>query len=202
MKAGRREDANSWREYLDRRPIIVALAGPNGAGKSTFFESHLKPNGLRFLNADVFARELEVDAYEAARIVTALRLELVRQGESFVFETVFSDPVGDKLNFLKQAAQSGHAVVLCFIGIADAGVSEQRVAMRVSQGGHDVPTEKLTARFPRTLKNLAAAVRELPCVLVFDNDDLRKPFRQVAVFVNGAASLSAAAVPAWLCPLL
>jgi len=202
VKAGRRENANSWREHLDRRPIIVALAGPNGAGKSTFFESHLKPSGLRFLNADVFARELEVDAYEAARIVTALRLELVRQGESFVFETVFSDPVGDKLGFLKHAAQSGYSVVLCFIGIADAAVSEQRVAMRVSQGGHDVPTEKLAARFPRTLKNLAAAVRELPCVLVFDNDDLRKPFRQVAVFVNGAASLSTGAVPAWLRPLL
>ena len=202
MKAGRRENANSWREHLDRRPIIVALAGPNGAGKSTFFESHLKPSGLRFLNADVFARELEVDAYEAARIVTALRLELVRQGESFVFETVFSDPVGDKLGFLKHAAQSGYSVVLCFIGIADAAVSEQRVAMRVSQGGHDVPTEKLAARFPRTLKNLAAAVRELPCVLVFDNDDLRKPFRQVAVFVDGAASLSTGAVPAWLRPLL
>jgi predicted ABC-type ATPase len=202
VKAGRRENANSWREHLDRRPIIVALAGPNGAGKSTFFESHLKPSGLRFLNADVFARELEVDSYEAARIVTALRLELVRQGESFVFETVFSDPVGDKLGFLKHAAQSGYSVVLCFIGIADAAVSEQRVAMRVSQGGHDVPTEKLAARFPRTLKNLAAAVRELPCVLVFDNDDLRKPFRQVAVFVNGAASLSTGAVPAWLRPLL
>lgn len=202
MKAGRRENANSWREHLDRRPIIVALAGPNGAGKSTFFESHLKPSGLRFLNADVFARELEVDSYEAARIVTALRLELVRQGESFVFETVFSDPVGDKLGFLKHAAQAGYSVVLCFIGIADAAVSEQRVAMRVSQGGHDVPTEKLAARFPRTLKNLAAAVRELPCVLVFDNDDLRKPFRQVAVFVNGAASLSTGAVPAWLRPLL
>jgi predicted ABC-type ATPase len=202
VKAGRRENANAWREHLDRRPIIVALAGPNGAGKSTFFESHLKPSGLRFLNADVFARELEVDAYEAARIVTALRLELVRQGESFVFETVFSDPVGDKLGFLKHAAQSGYSVVLCFIGIADAAVSEQRVAMRVSQGGHDVPTEKLAARFPRTLKNLAAAVRELPCVLVFDNDDLRKPFRQVAVFVDGAASLSTGAVPAWLRPLL
>jgi predicted ABC-type ATPase len=202
VKAGRRENANSWREHLDRRPIIVALAGPNGAGKSTFFESHLKPSGLRFLNADVFARELEVDAYEAARIVTALRLELVRQGESFVFETVFSDPVGDKLGFLKHAAQSGYSVVLCFIGITDAGVSEQRVAMRVSQGGHDVPTEKLAARFPRTLKNLAAAVRELPCVLVFDNDDLRNPFRQVAVFVNGAASLSTAAVPTWLRPWL
>jgi len=190
--------ADSWNEYLDRRPMVVALAGPNGAGKTTFFEAHLKPSALRFLNADVFAQELEVDAYEAARMVAALRHELVKQGESFVFETVFSDPVGDKLAFLKQTAQLGYAVVLCFIGIADVKTSQQRVAIRVSQGGHDVPADKLMARFPRTLANLKAATRELPCVLVFDNTDLRTPFRQVAVFVDGCAVLLKQPVPSWL----
>jgi predicted ABC-type ATPase len=198
VKAG----GNSWSEYLDRRPILVALAGPNGAGKSTFFEAHLRSSGLRFLNADVLARELEVDAYDAARLAAVLRVELVKQRESFVFETVFSDPVGDKVGFLKQAAEEGYAVVLCFIGISDAAISEQRVAMRVSQGGHDVPTEKLTSRFPRILTNLGAAIRELPCVLVFDNDDLRKPFRHVAVFVNGHAEMLKLPAPAWLKPLL
>ena len=195
-------DAGSWSKYLDHRPIVVALAGPNGAGKSTFFEAHLKSSGLRFLNADVLAKELEVDAYDAARMVAALRVELVRHGESFAFETVFSDPVGDKLTFLKQTAQSGYAVVLCFIGIADANTSEQRVAMRVSQGGHDVPTEKLIARFPRTLANLSAAIRELACVLVFDNDDLRTPFRHVAVFANSRPLLLKQPVPSWLQSLL
>jgi len=195
-------DANSWSGYLDHRPVVVALAGPNGAGKSTFFEAHLKSSDLRFLNADILAEELEVDAYEAAGMVAALRVELVRLRESFVFETVFSDPVGDKLAFLKQTAQSGYAVVLCFIGIADANTSEQRVAMRVAQGGHDVPTEKLIARFPRTLRNLSAAIRELPCVLVFDNDDLRTPFRHVAVFMNGRRMPLNAPTPPWLQSLL
>lgn len=194
--------ADSWSKYLDQRPIVVALAGPNGAGKSTFFEAHLKSTGLRFLNADVLTKELEVDAYDSARMVAALRAELVRQRESFVFETVFSDPVGDKLAFLKQTAQSGSAVVLCFIGIADTNTSEQRVAMRVSQGGHDVPTEKLVARFPRTLANLSAAIRELPCVLVFDNDDLRTPFRLVGVFANGRPLRLKPPAPSWLQPLL
>lgn len=182
---GSPDEKQAWGRYLDRRPIVVAIAGPNGAGKTTFYEAHLKSSGLRFLNADALARELEVDAYEAARIMTALRTELVEQRESFIFETVFSDPVGDKLGFLKQTAQSGYAVVLCFIGVANAAVSEQRVAMRVSQGGHDVPTGKLMERFPRTLANLAAALRALPCVLVFDNDDLRTPFRLVAAYWNG-----------------
>jgi len=194
--------ANSWTTYLDRRPIVVAIAGPNGAGKSTFYESHLKASGLRFLNADLLASELEVDAYEAARMAGALRAELVRQRESFIFETVFSDPVGEKLAFLRGAAQAGYAAVLCFIGIADASTSEQRVAMRVAQGGHNVLTEKLIARFPRTLANLAAAIRVLPCVLIFDNDDLRMPFRIVSVFLDGHQSQSNKPVPPWLQPIL
>lgn len=204
MRRGRSspESAVCWSEYLDRRPIIVAIAGPNGAGKTTFFESHLKSTGLRFLNADVVARELEVDAYEAAQMIAALRTELVSQRESFIFETVFSDPVGDKLGFLKQAAGSGYAVALCFVGIAGAETSEQRVAMRVSQGGHDVPPEKLIERFPRTLANLAASIRELPCVLIFDNDDLKAPFRYVAVYANGQAVQLNEPVPSWLKPLL
>lgn len=189
-------------EHLDRRPIIVVIAGPNGAGKTTFFESHLKGTGLRFLNADVVAQELSVDAYEAAKLVSALRSELVGQRESFIFETVFSDPVGDKLGFLKQAAASGYAVVLCFVGIAGPETSEQRVAMRVSQGGHDVPPEKLVERFPRTLANLAAAIRELPSVLVFDNDDLNFPYRHLATFVNGQVTQLKAPVPVWLKRLL
>lgn len=188
----------SWSEYLNRRPLVVAIAGPNGAGKSTFFEAHLKPTGLRFVNADLLARELEVDANEAAPIAASLRAELVRQRESFIFETVFSDPVGDKLQFLKQTVQQDYAVVLCFIGIADAETCEQRVAMRVLQGGHDVPTEKLIARFPRVLSNLGAAIRELPCVLIFDNDDLRTPFRHVAAFLNGQRELLSEPIPRWL----
>lgn len=190
------------RPPLDQRPVLVALAGPNGAGKTTFFHAHLKPAALRFVNADVLAGELELDPYAAARAADALRRELVRQRESFVFETVFSDPVGDKLDFLRSAEREGYRVMLCFIGIAGPEVSEARVAMRVSQGGHDVPTEKLQQRFPRTLSNLRAAIRELPQVLIFDNDVLSQPFRKVAEFEHGRTVFRADPLPGWLAGLL
>ena len=170
---------------LDNHPILIAIAGPNGAGKTTFYHAHLKRAGFRFLNADDVARALDIEAYEAARIVTELRKEMVRQKESFVFETVFSDPVGDKLAFLKTTEQTGYTVVLCFIGLSSTETSEARISMRVSQGGNDVPSEKLKARFPRTLVNLKAAIAQLSYVLVFDNEDLRAPFRRVAEFKNG-----------------
>jgi predicted ABC-type ATPase len=177
---------------------LVALAGPNGAGKTTFFYAHLRLTGLRFINADEVARELEIDAYEAARVVTELRQQLVRHRESFVFETVFSDPVGDKLAFLKTAAQSGYTVVLCFIGISGPDTSEQRVAMRLSQGGHDIPSEKLAARFPRTMANLQAALHEIPYIIILDNDNLAAPFQTVALIENGRRIWLTDTLPDWL----
>jgi len=50
--------------------------------------------------------------------------------------------------------------------------------------------------------NLAAAIRELPHVLIFDNGDLSTPFRQVAVFEHGKLVTSNAPFPEWLQPLL
>lgn len=166
---------------LDRRPVIVAVAGPNGAGKTTFYHSHLRDTGLRFINADVLAGELNVDAYTAARIAGSLRLEFVAQRESFVFETVLSDPAGEKIAFLRQACDAGYNVILCFIGIAGPNVS---------------------GRFPRTMANLKAAVRQLPCVWVFDNGDLRTPFRLAAVFENGRPTRLHKPLPKWLRPLI
>jgi predicted ABC-type ATPase len=183
---------------LDARPIIVAVAGPNGAGKTTFYNAHLRRSGLRFINADNIAAEMKLGVYEAAALANAVRLELFKQRESFVFETVFSDPVGDKLKFLKDAADSGYAVALCHIGLADSATSEERVAMRVSQGGHDVPSEKLVRRFERTLANLKAAINQLPLVLVYDNSDLNAPFRKVAEYHQGLAYFLAKPLPAWL----
>jgi predicted ABC-type ATPase len=183
---------------FDRRPIVVAVAGPNGAGKTTFVGAHLAPAALRFVNADDLARDLNVPAYEAAELAAKVREALLAQRESFVFETVFSDPVGDKLAFLLRASAAGYTVVLCFIGLASPALSDERVAMRVLQGGHDVPTEKLIARFGRTLENLRRAIRELPHVLVFDNSDLAHPFRKVAEFDHGRAIAVASRLPEWL----
>jgi len=187
---------------FDPRPIIVSIAGPNGAGKTTFFHSHLKTAGLRFVNADVLAADIGMEPYAAARLADALRRALVARKESFVFETVFSDPVGERIAFLEEAARYGYVVVLCYIGLSSPDQSAERVAMRVSQGGHDVPDEKLRSRFPRTLANLETAIRRLPQVLVYDNSDLNLPFRHVAWFVHGQARHLHEPTPDWLRPLI
>ena len=186
---------------FDARPAIVAIAGSNGAGKSTFYEVFVRQAGLRFINADDIGRALDIDAYEAAQLAEVLRAELVAQHESFVFETVFSDPHGAKVDFLRDAAQRGYTVVHCFIGLGSAETSDERVAMRVLQGGHDVPPDKIAARYPRSLANLRRAIGALPYVWVYDNSDLGQPFRKVAEFEQGALVKKSPPLPKWFARL-
>jgi predicted ABC-type ATPase len=147
---------------LERRPILLAVAGPNGAGKSTFYAVHLRPYGLRFVNADELALQLKLDSYKAAEVADRIRRELLARGESFAFETVFSDPVGEKVKFLREAERIGYTVELFFIGLDRAETTEERVAMRVAEGGHDVPHDKLMNRYARTMQNLKRSLGVVP----------------------------------------
>jgi predicted ABC-type ATPase len=173
-------------DFLEQRPIVIAIAGSNGAGKSTFYESFLAKSGLRFVNADEIAKRLDIDAYDAAELAAAIRSALVDERESFIFETVLSDPIGDKVDQLASYASLGYTVVLIFIQIDAAEESILRVSMRVSQGGHDVPDEKLRARFARTEANLEKAIARLPHVVVFNNSDLDSPYRLTGLYENGS----------------
>lgn len=192
----------SFHAILERRPILIALAGPNGAGKSTFFEAHLSDAGLRFVNADVLALSLGIDPYAAAELADAVRRQLIEQRESFIFETVFSDPVGEKVAFLKHAQESGYTVLLIFIGLESPRLSDTRVSMRAAAGGHDVPGKKLIERYPRTLENLKRALIELRNVWVYDHSDLNRGYKLAAVREEGHAIKLHTPIPDWLRPLL
>ena len=189
-------------QILNQRPIVVALAGPNGAGKTSYYRTYLRPSGLRFVNADVVALELGVDPYQAAKLADTLRRHLLAQHESFIFETVFSDPVGEKLAFLKEAELAGYTVVLFFIGIDGPESSDQRVAIRVLKGGHDVPADKIRDRYPRVMKNLQQALLQLAHVRVYDNSNLDRPYQLVASIEDRQEIQLHGPTPDWLRPLL
>lgn len=165
-------------------PLLIMLAGPNGARKSTFYESHLEALGLPFLNANILAREAHMDAYTAADTIAAIRDQRIADRQGFVTETVFSDPFGEKVRVLCEAADRGFDVTLIYIGLKDAGLSRRRVKARVSAGGHDVPVKKLAARYARSLDNLERAIRQLPRVQIYDNSSFKTPHRLLGEFVN------------------
>jgi predicted ABC-type ATPase len=178
-------------------PQLVVLAGPNGAGKSTFYDVFLADSPLRFLNADNVARETGIDSLEAARLLDALRDQLIDDGISFITETVFSDPHGAKLAMLARAVDAGFAVVLVYIGVDSAELAERRIDARIALGGHDVPRDRIAARYTRSLDNLAKAIAFVPRVELYDNST-GEPYRRVATFEAGAVTWRMRGrIPAW-----
>lgn len=179
------------------RPQLVMLAGPNGAGKSTFYDSHLASIPLPFLNADVVSARTGIDSLEAARLLDALREEMIRQRRSFITETVFSDPVGAKLGLLSRAIEAGYDVIVVYIGI-ERRLAALRIDQRVAQGGHDVPRDRLPSRFTRSLANLRRALALAMTVKIYDNSSLTEPHRLLAIFQHGERTLmTSEAVPRW-----
>jgi predicted ABC-type ATPase len=186
--------------------LLVFLAGPNGAGKSTFFETYLAALGMPFVNADRFARLLrEADPGVAGEDVDRrafdeaekLRAAFVEAELGFCTETVFSDTAGAKLTLLRKARQRGFTIFLIFIGLSGPELSIARVAQRVREGGHDVADAKLESRFPRTLKNLAAAIPLVDEAFLFDNSSAAAPFRPVAHYARGALVSRHPPLPTW-----
>lgn len=180
------------------KPLLIFLAGPNGAGKSTYYEAFLSDDSLPFLNADILAAQSGLDSFEAARVLDARRARMIEAKQGFVTETVFSDPHGAKLDMLRAAVEAGFDVKLIFIGLESAELSAHRVAQRVAHGGHDVPQEKIAARFQRTLDNLKSALAVLPDITIIDNSSATEPYRLLARFQNGVLVERADGdMPAW-----
>jgi predicted ABC-type ATPase len=64
-------------------------------------------------------------------------------------------------------------------------LNEARVKQRVSEGGHDVTTEKIHSRIPKALKNIKAVLSIVDEARILDNSSKDDPFRQIIVMKAG-----------------
>ncbi len=180
-------------------PVLHLLAGPNGSGKSTFVTEVLQPvTHLPFVNADLIAAQLWPDAqaehaHEASRAAADERSRLMAARASFITETVFSHP--SKVDLVAKATTLGYVVHLHVVLVPE-GLPVARVAARVAQGGHDVPTEKIRERYAR-LWPLVAVARDLADRSTFyDNSRAASSFRVIATYERGRL-VGEPAWPAW-----
>ena len=156
---------------------IYIIAGCNGAGKTTASFTIL-PEILdckEFVNADEIAKGLspfqpEKVAFEAGRIMLERIETLLKSNENFAFETTLSTKTYKQK--LIHAKTNGFKVKLLFFWLPTIEMAINRVAVRVSEGGHNIPTEVITRRYSRGIENLFKIYIPL-CDdwAVFDNSD-------------------------------
>ncbi|WP_066265192.1 AAA family ATPase [Hydrogenophaga palleronii] len=164
------------------RPVFYLLAGPNGAGKSTLYRSALAegliPPEALFVNADLHEaahlqhiRQPLKRSQMARQWADGQRVACLAAGESFASETVFSHP--SKIELLAAARAAGFAVVLLVVCVEEPRQLLARVQQREQEGGHSVPADRILARYPRTLANLAQAIPLADLALLYDTSGPR-----------------------------
>ena len=140
-------------------PNMYIIAGPNGAGKTTASYTLLPTmlNCINFVNADEIARGLSpfspstVDV-QAARIMLQRIDELLALKEDFAIETTLA--TRSYVGLVKRAQAIGYNVHLLFFCLESPEQAIQRVAQRVKEGGHNVPTDIIRRRFQLGIANL------------------------------------------------
>lgn len=138
---------------------LYIIAGCNGAGKTTASITIL-PEILQcreFVNADEIAKGLspfnpESVAIEAGRLMLERIAFLIKGDQSFAIETTLSTRSYAKL--VKQAQQLGFRVQLLFFWLPTPEHAIERVAQRVREGGHNIPTDVIQRRYQAGIQNL------------------------------------------------
>lgn len=113
-------------------------------------------------------------------IARYLRHELIRTQKRFSFETVFSHE--SNLDDMRKAAAAGYKVYLYFVSTESPEINKYRVALRVKEGGHNVPPERIESRYYRSLRFLYEAAEIAYQAFFFDNSLNNEPYRLVGHF--------------------
>jgi predicted ABC-type ATPase len=140
-------------------PNLYIIAGCNGAGKTTASYKVLPKmlNCREFVNADAIAAGLspfnpENVAIEAGRIMLTRIDVLLQDGGDFAIETTLSTK--SYVSLIKKAREIGYKITLLYFWLNSPQEAKQRVATRVSKGGHNIPGDIIERRYYRGLYNL------------------------------------------------
>ncbi len=136
----------------------------------------------------------EINSYIAADIAAFIRTELLSNGVSFSFETVFSHE--SKLEIMRKAKELGYRIYLYFITTKDPEINIDRVKIRVAKNGHPVPETRIIDRYYKSLDLLYSAIKISNRAFLFDNSG--RYYELVAEVIEGKnVQLSDNDIPAW-----
>ena len=151
------------------------IAGPNGAGKTTFAKEFLPKEAsvVHFVNADLIASGLspldpDLAKRTAGRLVLQELDRLAHGRKDFAFESTLSGLT--YVQRFKNLKSAGYRIEIIFLWLPSPQVALRRIAIRVRQGGHEIPRHEVLRRFDRGWKNFHVVYRSLADTwMVYDN---------------------------------
>jgi predicted ABC-type ATPase len=159
-----------------KKPTLIIISGPNGSGKTSITSKMLKHEWVQecvYINPDEIAKNTFGDwndlnaVLNAAKLSEKMREECLKNNDSLIFETVLS--VDDKIDFIKRAKSKGYFIRLFFVGTKSPLINASRIALRVMEGGHDVPITKIISRYSKSIANCSVCINFVDRAYIYDN---------------------------------
>ncbi|UVO53409.1 zeta toxin family protein [Sphingomonas sp. SUN039] len=160
------------------RPIFWIVGGPNGSGKSSFYNlTNIEGWGgsVWIINPDLLTAKIEQSeglSLIEANLAAVQRVEKwlessIEAYQTIGVETVLSSPKYRRLVDLAKAR--GFEVRMIYAVLDSAELQLERIRVRVAEGGHDVPPDKVRDRRLRSFAEFAWFARHVDRCFVFNN---------------------------------
>lgn len=175
----------------------ILIAGVNGAGKSTLYQSLQSLHDIPRVNTDEILREFGdwrnmADVLAAGKIAVKKIIRYFNEDITFNQETTLCGK--SILNNIAKAKKQGYYVELHYIGVENADIAKERVAMRIKQGGHGIAKQDIERRYIDTFHNLKIVLPESNLAAFYDNTI---EFRRFAIYKNGKPVRVSNKIPVW-----
>lgn len=151
----------------NKKTMVLVFAGPNGSGKSTV-TSMIDTVG-EYINADTIKNSTGYSDLDSAKFAEEKRNKCIEEKRDFTFETVLS--TDRNLKLLQKAKENDYFIKVYFVLTASSAINIERVASRVTNGGHDVPVDKIISRYNKSLSLLPEVIKVSDICNIIDNTD-------------------------------
>jgi predicted ABC-type ATPase len=171
-------------DFTDYRLSVVYDALKQFWQSSTLLQNHRLVddiNLMSFRKNKLYFNSVIANSYHASALSDFARRELLSAKISFSFETVMSNE--DKVLFLKSAQTAGFKTYLYYVATEYVEINIERVQIRVANGGHPVPEDKIRKRYDGSLTLLIEAIEHSNRAFIFDNSGEKPEF--IAEVTNG-----------------
>lgn len=171
-------------------PTMYVFAGNNGSGKSTIRNLLIDKLGIEInIDADSIARRLnpnypESKQFAAGKEAVKMVYECINESKSFSIETTLGGK--NAIRQMKQAKVMGFNIT--------------RVALRVKNGGHDIPTKDILKRNETSMRNLLNNLDLINNLIVVDNS--KSGGEYVLQTSDGRVTFKSDNMPEWALPIL
>lgn len=185
------------------KPIFYLFAGNNGSGKSTIRNLIIDKIGVDTnIDPDAIARRIDPINPESKRVSAGKEViksvyKQIREKTDFSIETTLSGQ--NAIRQMLKAKKQGYKIVMFYVALENVTQNINRVAMRVKNGGHDIPTEDILRRNKTSFNQLYRHAHIVDTLVLVDNSlDNGKIILEVN---NGLITFEADYLPRWSRPI-